>query len=387
MSAHPRLRILRVVTAPECVPWHLGQTLTGLTKIFDVCVVGQQVSQHTDRWPEVSFVDIDIVRQLNLFRDLLALHKLYLLMRSEKPDVVHSIMPKAGLLVAIAARFAGVGVRIHTFTGQVWDTKTGVARRIYRFIDWLIVRLNTVCLTDSHSQSQHLLMNGIGIREKALPVLGSGSLIGVDLRRFDPVRVASNASVTRSSLGIRDEEFVVAYVARKSQDKGALDMLEGFSIARAKSQHMRLLYIGPDESEGAIEALRQTKPHLFTSVIERGAVSNHEEYLLAADVLCMPSHREGFGSVVIDAAALGKPTVGSRIVGLVDSVVDGETGFLFPLGNTDRLAEVLLMLDSDRSLLDRLGKQARTRAVNEFSTEVLTQHLTHFYLDQVSKAC
>ena len=387
MSPHPRLRILRVVTAPECVPWHIGQTLTGLSRTFDVWVVGQQVSQHADRWPEVTFVDIDIVRQLSLGRDLLALYKLYKLMRTKQPDVVHSIMPKAGLLVAIAARFAGIGVRIHTFTGQVWDTKTGLVRRIYQFIDGLIVRLNSVCLTDSHSQSRHLLRNGIGIRGEALPVLGSGSLIGVDLRRFDPVRVAANASVTRSSLGLNDGDFVVAYVARKSRDKGALDMLEAFSLARSKAQHMRLLYIGPDESDGAIDSQRQTRPHLFTSVIERDSVSNHEDYLFVSDVLCIPSRREGFGSVVIDAAALGKPTVGSRIVGLVDSVVDGETGILYPLGQTDQLADVLLMLDSDRGLLDRLGKQARSRAINEFSTEVFTEHLTSFYLEQVKKPC
>jgi glycosyltransferase involved in cell wall biosynthesis len=244
-----------------------------------------------------------------------------------------------------------------------------------------------VCLTDSHSQSKHLLRNGIGIRGEALPVLGRGSLIGVDLRRFDPVRVASNASVTRTSLGLTDEDFVVAYVARKSRDKGALDMLEGFSLAREKAPHMRLLFIGPDESEGEIESLRKTKPHLFIAVIERDSVSNHEDYLLASNMLCVPSYREGFGSVVIDAAALGRPTVGTRIVGLVDSVADGETGILYPLGQTAQLADVLLMLDSDRGLLDRLGKQARSRAINEFSTEVLTEHLTNFYFEQVKKAC
>lgn len=387
MNSERRHRILRVVTAPECVPWHLGQTLTGLSRTFDVCVAGQHVSRFTDRWPDVRFVDIDIARQMHPWQDWLALCKLYTLMRAEKPDVVHSIMPKAGLLVAIAARLAGIGVRIHTFTGQIWDTKTGLGRSIYRFIDWMIVRLNSVCLTDSYSQSQHLLMNGIGIRGEALPVLGSGSLVGVDLQRFDPVRIAARASVTRSTLDLKEDEFVVAYVARKSRDKGALDMLEGFALARAQAKHMRLLYIGPDESRGAIEALRRDRPHLFNAVIERDSVSNHEEYLLASDVLCVPSYREGFGSVVIDAAALGKPTVGSRIAGLVDAVVDGETGLLFPSGHTDRLAELLLLLDSDRAQLHRLGERARSRAINEFSTEALTAHLTNFYLEQVESAC
>jgi glycosyltransferase involved in cell wall biosynthesis len=301
-----------------------------------------------------------------------------------RPDIVHSIMPKAGLLTAIAARVAGVKVRVHTFTGQVWDTKKGVARSVYQWLDRLVVSLNSVCLTDSPSQSQHLLDNGIGLKGQPLPVLGMGSLVGVDLDRFDPIRIRATAQVTRSSLGLTDKHFVIVFIGRKSRDKGSLDLLKAFAVAKTDSPDMRLLFIGPDESSGDIQRSRHTTPELFDAVVERGTVSNPEEYLLASDLLCMPSYREGFGSVVIEAAALGVPCVGSRIAGLVDSIVEGKTGLLHPAGDILRLAELLKQLHSDRVLLGRLSMQARERTRTHFSSAVMGQLLVDFYMAQTA---
>ncbi len=383
MKSSSRPKVLRVVTVHECVLWHLGKTLDELTQHFDVTVAGEGVSRYADRFPAVSWADIDIPRKAEPLKDLKSLLQIYALCRRLRPDIVHSIMPKAGLVTALAARAAGIRVRIHTFTGQVWDTKSGWRRTAYKLVDRLIVRLNTTCLTDSPSQSQHLHANGIDINHKPLPVLGKGSLVGVDLERFNPERIRASAQVTRSTLGLSTSHFVAAFVARKSNDKGALDMLEAFALAKAGSPDMRLLFIGPDESAGEIERMRKAKPHIFEGVIERDTVFNHEEYLLASDVLCLPSYREGFGSVVIDAAALGVPCVGSRIAGLVDSVAEGKTGLLHPAGDIRQLAELLKSLDQDRLLLKQLGQQARFRVQTYFSSAVLGQLLVEFYRSQL----
>lgn len=384
MTTSPRPKVLRVVTVHECVLWHLGKTLDELTQHFDVTVAGEGVSRYANQYPSVAWADVDIPRKAQPMRDLRSLFQIYSLCRRLRPDIVHSIMPKAGLLTALAAWAAGTPVRIHTFTGQVWDTKSGWVRSVYKMIDRLIVRLNTTCLTDSPSQSQHLYVNGIEVGGRPLPVLGKGSLVGVDLDRFDPERIRASAQVTRSTLGLSSSHFVAAFVARKSRDKGAMDMLQAFAVARAKAPHMRLLFIGPDESAGEIERLRKATPQIFEGVIERDTVFNHEEYLLASDVLCLPSYREGFGSVVIDAAALGVPCVGSRIAGLVDSVAEGETGLLHPAGDTQRLAELLITLDQDRERLERLGQQARTRVHTHFSTAIMGQLLIEFYRSQLA---
>lgn len=368
------------MTIPECVLWHMGKTLHGLAKEFDLTVAGENVSRYVDQFPHVSWIDIDIPRKTSPLRDLKALIQLYWVCLRVRPHIVHSIMPKAGLLAAIASWLARVPVRVHTFTGQVWATKSGFSRRLYKLLDHLVVQLNTACLTDSPSQSQFLHQEGIDAKGHPLPVLGHGSLVGVDLERFDRERIRRQASVNRESLGLTESDLVISYIARKSRDKGAIDMLRGFSIAREAAPHMRLLYIGPDETNGELDELRVSQPDLFLSVIERGSVTNHEEYLLLSDVLCMPSYREGFGSIVIDAAAVGVPCIGSRIVGLTDSVVDGVTGLLHEAGSVMELGALLLRIDEDRSLLKRLGLAAFDRARTDFSSHIVTRHLIDFYL-------
>lgn len=379
MNVSRRIRVLRVVTSPECVVWHMGKTLQGLSQEFDVGVAGEKVSSNKGRFPGVIWFDIDIARKIHPLHDIKALIRLCLVCYRFRPDIVHSIMPKAGLLAAISAWLMRVPVRIHTFTGQVWDTKTGWPRRMYQLMDRLIVALNTVCLTDSPSQSRHLHDYGIALEGKPLPVLGLGSLVGVDIERFEPGRIKAGATVNRAALGLGESHFVVAYIARKTLDKGAIDMLKGFELAKRQAPNMRLLFIGPDESGGEIEHLRESRPELFESVIERGAVMNHEEYLLLGDVLCLPSHREGFGTVVLDAAALGIPSVGSRIVGLVDSIAENSTGLLFPVGDMQRMADLLCKLEADRKMLGCLGLEARRRVEVNFTSEAMTRLLACFY--------
>ena len=246
-----------------------------------------------------------------------------------------------------------------------------------------MVLLNTRCLTDSPSQSEHLLRHGVSDHGKALGSLGQGSLNGVDLGRFDKARIRAHSKVTRASVGLGETDFVITFAARKSIDKGALDMLRAFAIAKKRTQYMRLLFVGPDESNGGIEALRSEDPAVFGGVVEFGLVKNLEDYLALSDVLCLPSYREGFGSVVIDAAALEVPCVGSRIPGLVDAISDGETGVLFPVGDVDQLADILVALESDRDRLKQLGKAASERVRNVFSSEVLYSHLANLYKEQL----
>lgn len=386
MQEKARIKVLRVVTNPECVVWHMGKTLTYLSRDFEVRVAGDRVSVNQAAFPDVAWADIAIARKIRLWADLKALVLLFVLCRRYKPDVVHSIMPKAGLLTAIAAWLAGVPVRMHTFTGQVWDTKHGLPRAFLKALDRLVVLLNTRCLTDSPSQSEHLLRHGVSDHGKALGSLGQGSLNGVDLGRFDQARIRAHSKVTRATVGLGETDFVITFAARKSIDKGALDMLRAFAMARKRIQHMRLLFVGPDESNGAIEALRAATPEAFEGVVEFGLVKNLEDYLALSDVLCLPSYREGFGSVVIDAAALEVPCVGSRIPGLVDAIVDGETGVLFPVGDVEQLADILVALESDRDRLKQLGKAASERVRNVFSSEVLYSHLASLYKEQLGLA-
>lgn len=349
-------------------------------------MAGDGVSRYSSNYPGVEFVDLAISREARLKADFQAAIALYKVCLKLKPDIVHSIMPKAGALAAVAAYAARVPIRMHTFTGQVWDTKNGLARWAYRLVDKIIVKLNTSCLTDSASQSEHLFKEGISIEGQPLPVLGKGSLVGVDLERFDPNRIKRISKVTRRTLGASEDDFIVSFIARKTRDKGAFDMLEGFLAARGLTSNLKLLFIGPDESRGELDRLRTERPALFDAIIERGTVDNHEDYLMISDVLCVPSYREGFGTVVIDAGALAVPAIGSRIKGLVDSIADGESGLLFEKGDTAGMAQLIRKLAGNRKLAADFGLASRSRVEKYFSSDIINKQLKECYFATLRKS-
>lgn len=383
-----KLKILRVVTASYVVPWHLNNTLSRISTDFEVCVAGLDVSKNKDLYPDVRFVDIAITRKTSLLSDGLALIALSRFLLSNKPDIVHSIMPKAGLLTSLAGFICRVPIRIHTFTGQTWVEREGLGQYFYYILDRLINSLNTVCLTDSPSQSVFLLENKISRSGRALPVLSQGSLSGVDITRFNLSSHMASANQLRTKLGIGEDHFVFAFIARKTRAKGAIDMLNAFSELAVIFKDVRLLFVGPDE-DGEIERLHKTNPELFVNVIDVGHVSNHEVYLAVTDVLCLPSYREGFGSIVIDAAAMGVPAIGSRIPGLTDSVVDQRTGMLFPAGDLIELVRLMRAFVENPQLGESMGKAAKARVDEFFTADRLYAALKEFYmqcaLENISK--
>jgi len=380
-----RLKVIRVVTASYVVPWHLANTLKRISADFDVTVVGQGVSAYRDTWPGIRWIDLDLNRKVSLLSDLRALFALCRIFIFIKPDIVHSIMPKAGLLSALAGFLCRVPVRLHTFTGQVWATRQGMTRLFYYQIDRLINALNTVCLTDSPSQSAFLREHGFSYKGGPLPVLSKGSLSGVDLVRFDRPSVSPQADELRKQLGLREADFVFAFIARKTRDKGAIDLLRAFARIAATAANARLLFVGPDESDGEIAKMLGADKTLAKAVLEIGQVENHELYLAISDVLCLPSHREGFGTIVIDAAALGVPAIGSRIPGLVDAIEDGHTGVLFPESDIDALADCMRDFLEHPGRYEQMGVNASRRVAESFSADVLYGALKDRYLDLAGK--
>jgi len=379
-----KLKVVRVVTSSYVVPWHLNNTLRRMPDDFEVCVVGQDVSKNQGVYPNVRFVDIDINRKTSVIADAVALFALCRFFYLYKPDIVHSIMPKAGLLASLAGFICRVPIRLHTFTGQTWVAKEGLSRHLFYLFDWLINSINTVCLTDSFSQSNFLFERHIFHAGQPLPVLSKGSLSGVDVDRFDSIVLNGCAIGLRVNLGFAHDEFIFAYIARKTQAKGAIDMLRAFSVVSASFKKAKLLFVGPDE-DGEIGLLKKSNPELFNNVVDVGHVDDHEVYLAIADVLCLPSYREGFGSIVIDAAAIGVPTIGSRIPGLTDSVADGETGILFPAGDVDALVKLMTHFIENPQVCQEMGNKAKVRVGEFFSADRLYVSLKKFYLDRASE--
>lgn len=377
------IRIARISTVPFFVVAQLKQQIAALG------AQGAKVAVVASDEPEMALlqglegvrcVPIDIPRSISPWRDLLALIRLYRFFRSERIQIAHSTTPKAGLLTALAAFLAGVPVRLHTFTGQPWVTMHGIKRWLARASDKLIGRLNTRCYTDSASQRQYLLSQGI-LNEMQLFVIGAGSLAGVDMHRFDRDRFTQEqCAALRQSLGIARNAPALLFVGRITVDKGVHELLQAYSAIKAMGSDAHLVFVGRFDTEsGVAGAISRNDIERIPDTHIVGYTDCPEAYLAIADILCLPSYREGFGTVVIEAAAMGVPTVGSNIYGLSDAVMPGETGLLVTPQDVDELAYALKRLLDDETLRTRMGASARQRASELFDSDKVSDQVMDEY--------
>ncbi|MBC7802871.1 MAG: glycosyltransferase family 4 protein [Candidatus Parcubacteria bacterium] len=372
------MRIVRIATVPFFVLHHLEGQIRALVAEGHEVHVLTSAGEGFERIAALGVAGVhatDIPREISPLADARALVQVTALLKQLKPDLVHSNTPKAGLLGAIAARLCGVPVRLHTFTGQAWMERRGPVRWLGRLADRLIVSLNTRCYADSPSQRDFLVSEGLAAEGK-IRVLGAGSLGGVDLMRFDAERLRTAGKEARELLVIPRHSRVITFIGRVTRDKGIVELIQAFGQLRDAA----LVLVGPLEPErDPLPAQTLAEIHRNPAIHAVGYQSRPERYLACADVLCLPSYREGFGIVVIEAAALGVPCVGTDIVGLRDAVVDGKTGLLVPPRDAAALATGLATMLGDDALRLALGTAARARVRRDFDAVVVHAHLLREY--------
>lgn len=377
MNADPRPRLCYVVSSAMTVTAFLKDHIAAASAHYEVSVVANtEDGEFLHRLGLVAALHpVAVVRRISVWRDLSALLALVRLFRAERFAIVHSVSPKAGLLAMLAARLAGVPHRVHTFTGQVWVTRRGWRRWLLKQADRVLAALTTRALVDSPSQRDFLLAERVLAADKPA-VIGKGSICGVDGTRFRPDDAARH--VLRAELGIAPSAPVLLFLGRLNRDKGVFDLAAAFVRVARRFPEVRLLLVGPDE-EGMASAVVDICAAVQDRVQFIDYTHQPERFMAAADIFCLPSYREGFGMVVIEAAAAGLPAVASRIYGITDAVVDGQTGLLHPPGDVVAIAEKLteLLVAPDRR--KAMGERARLRAAADFSQSGSSRGLMTFY--------
>jgi glycosyltransferase involved in cell wall biosynthesis len=368
-------KICYVATIPAVVHAFLRGHIQVAAEKYQVTVVCNTMDKHLLEGINARLILLPIERKPSPWRDTLVLFDMFTLFRREQFDIVHSIMPKTGLLAMFAAYMARVPVRIHTFTGQVWATKHGLQRILLKWFDKLIANFALLILTDSPSQRDFLLHEKVLHRDK-IKVIGAGSICGVDPLRFHP-DLATRQRVRRE-LGIEQDAMVILYVGRLNRDKGILDLATAFGLIAGQYPGVELLVVGSEE--------KIHFSHLLASCSEVRSrlhyvsfTSQPERYMAAADIFCLPSYREGFGLTIIEAAACAVPAVASRIYGITDAVEDGVTGILFPAADVTALTQALLKLIINNGTLKQMGQAARERALEQFSSEKISHEMLMLY--------
>jgi glycosyltransferase involved in cell wall biosynthesis len=368
-------KICFVATVEFAINVYLLSHLRALGQLYDITVIvnTNDTSFLLNQGVDARVIKLNIAREISPINDLMAFFRLVLIFRRHRFDAVHSIMPKSGLLAMLAAYISRVPFRVHTFTGQVWANKVGVKRLLIKQFDCFIANLSTNNMVDSPSQLQFLLNEKIVTKEKSF-VCCNGSIAGVDIDRF---KLNEEARINiRQQLNIDKNALVFLFLGRLTKDKGVLDLAQAFVALNNNDVH--LLFVGPDEQsmQPKIEKLAQLCARNIHFV---GYTPVPEQYMAASDVFCLPSYREGFGGVIIEAASVGIPSIASRIYGITDAIVENETGLLHQPKNANDIKLCIENLINDKSLRVKLGKKAKERAVKVFNKELLTQSWLDFY--------
>lgn len=327
----------------------------------------------------VRIVEVPISRRINLIGDLKALLILIWLFIRDRPDLIHTMTAKAGLLGIIAAFITRVPCRLHTFQGEVWPHFKGLKRSFFRLLDWMVVQMATDITLVSASERDFLNKEGV-LKPNRGVVLGAGSICGVDLERFKPN--PNLRAEFRKELNINEDDFVFLYLGRLQRDKGLNVLKEAYLQVRRKTDKiMHIIIVGPDE-DNLGEALYRD---IGSDVILKAYTDRPEDYISISDVLLLPSFREGFGMVLIEAAAMGVPAIASNIYGISCAVEDNVSGLLFDVGDPNNMAQKMEYVIENPNELNKLAIDGKERCEDLFDQKTVLYNFKNYYVELLER--
>ena len=378
-----RSRLVNVVNSSIAVGFLQGQLQYFQDRGFDVTVLCPE--RRKGEWevaqPQgVPIIDVPMDREIAPPRDLVSLWRLWRIMRTLRPTVTNVGTPKAGLLGGFAAWLNRVPCRFYTLHGLRFETSRGIRRRLLIYAERLACRFAHRVVCVSQSVREKAIAFGLTNLDRTV-VFGSGSCNGVDASRFTatPERIR-RAAALRYQFGIPAQAPVLLFVGRLTSDKGIPELVRAFLKLGNQFPDLHLLLAGCFEDEDPLPVDTRKSLETHPRVVFAGPVQDIATYYAIADVVVLPSHREGLPTVILEAQAAGKPVVGASVTGIVDVVVDGETGLLFPVGDVPALIETLARLITDKTLASKLGRAGQDQVKRNFQQEQVWEALHREYL-------
>lgn len=369
------IKLIRACTVSQSVGF-----FTGL--IPDLRGMGYEVVAVSSDGPELEdvrraggrVVTVEMQRHISPLKDLKSLWQMVRVFRREKPQMVHSMTPKAGLLCMVAAWLTRVPVRVHTFTGLVFPTSTGLKRKILMATDWLTCACATHIIPEGEGVKHDLLKNGI--TKKPINVLGYGNCRGIDLKRYDRTpEVMSAAEKIR-----KEGSFTFITIGRLVGDKGINELVEAFVRLNTEIPATRLIMIGRYEPE-----LDPVKPETVkaiegsTAIEAVGQQSDVRPWLAASDCAILASYREGFPNVVIEAGAMGLPQIVTDINGANEIIIEGKNGTIIPSKESDALYHAMKRMAKDQEWRQSLAENARELIASRYEQSFVRNCLLDYY--------
>ena len=362
-------KLIRITTVPlslEKLLENQGQYFKAFYDITFISSNPEQLKQTAEK-QGVSYFPLEMTRKITPLQDLRCLIQLYHFLRKEKPLIVHTHTPKAGIVGMLAARLAGVPIRLHTIAGLPLMETKGLKR-------WLLIlveRITYFCATKVYPNAEGLLkfvlQNRLAPRKK-LKVIGKGSSNGIDTSYFSKDEVEEKkVSLLRESLKIKSSDFIFCFVGRLVGDKGVNELVHAFCEVQDEIPDAKLLLVGPYETDlDPLEKITQKRINTNPNIITTGFQADIRPYLVLSDTFVFPSYREGFPNVVLQAIAMEVPCIVSDINGCNEIIREGETGAIIPPKQTQPLIDKMVLFYHEKKVVQKFINTAKSEVATNY---------------------
>jgi glycosyltransferase involved in cell wall biosynthesis len=393
-------KLIRITTVPQSLKGllkgQLGYMNSNGFKVVGVSSPGKQ-NDFVRENEGIEVKEVAMSRQITPFMDLVALLRLIIILKQERPQIVHTHTPKAGILGMLAAKLVGAPIRLHTVAGMPLMESTGFKRILLDAVEKLTYACATKVYPNSKGLEDFILENNFADKRK-IKVIAEGSTNGIDTNHFNPsIYTQQQKQTFRKKLGIGDDDFVFIFVGRLVGGKGINELVEAFknlffrddlrekieclSFEMGFMARIKLLLVGPQEA--ALDPLRpetlleiQENPN----IIALGYQEDVRPYFLISNALVFPSYREGFPNVVMQAGLMGLPSIVSDINGCNEIIVEGVNGLIIPPKNPKALKDSMLALLEDTNLYAKLQSQSRELITTRYEQRVVWEALLVEYI-------
>ena len=369
-------KIIRAVTVSMSVGFFKPMVRDLQQQGYEVLTVSSPGPELDElRQMDVKVIEVPMERRMSPMKDVKSLWRLIKVFRRERPYMVHSMTPKAGLLCMLAAWLTRVPRRVHTFTGLVWPTSTGLSRRVLMLTDWLTCACATHIIPEGEGVKHDLQQH---ITRKPMKVLGYGNVRGVDMQRFSrrPEVMAMADEIKKEGV------FTFLFVGRIVGDKGINELVQAFERLQGECTDVRLLLVGKFE-----ENLDPLQPETMEAIqsnpgIEHVGAQYGDDLLAhyaASDCFVFPSYREGFPNTVMEAGAMELPCIVTDINGSREIIVNSENGVIIPSKDADALYQAMKAIVTDKAQTAYYAAQARQMIADRFEQSFVRKCLYEFY--------
>ena len=370
------MKIIRISTVPGSLYTFARQQLVELKKEYDVVAVSSPGPKLKLLGEEcgIRVVEVPMERHISILSDIKSLYQLIVVFIKERPDAIHSMTPKAGLLSMLAGKITGVSVRMHTFTGLVFPTSYGLKRKILMLTDKITCACATYINPEGFGVKKDL--ERFNITKKPLYVIANGNVRGVDMKWY-----SRTEQVELKAKDLRVEDKVTfCYIGRIVKDKGINELVWAFSQLNKEYSNTRLILIGVLEDK-----LDPIKPEIYSEIMNNksinyvGPQNDVRPWLAASDIYVFPSYREGMPNSLLEAGAMGLPSIVTNINGNNEIIVDGKNGEIIPARNQDALYNKMREWVNNKEKVSRMAGNARRMIGERYSQDIVLAETIKVY--------